>query len=440
MKWLVVLALVVAVPAAADPIDKLFPYLDAKTPGAVVVLVNHGKVIARRAYGAADVELGVKMSAEQRFRIASISKQLTAVAILQLVDAGKLALDQPIHSYLPDAPAAWAPVTLAALLSHTSGLPSFVDAKDIADAANGAQTYGELRALLDKKPLHTRPGTEHAYNNWGYAVLAQVLERATGQPYCAYVTQHLLAPLNMIHTVCATGGAVVAGLVNGYDRAYGREWIRPRGVVLEAALVSAGGWVSTVDDLAAWTTALTSGKLLKPETFAKLYVATSVAQGTVPYSFGTRLRTEDGHALLLANGDLPGFHSEIAYDKDCDCAAISLFNWNAPYPFLTRRLLAIARGAPIHDPAPVKVSEAELARLVGTYRAGDHQPQRELVLDHGRLYCHDDGDPGRDALVPLGNNVFRYTIDDGNRLTFSGETLTFGDDEQVWHAAQQRVR
>jgi len=391
MLRIVAIALVLAVhaPARADvdvtaAIDRVFSQnLPAKGPGGVAVVMQHGKVVARRAYGLANVELGVAMQPEHRFRIASISKQLTAVAILQLVDAGKLDLKASITKYLPRPPAAWAAITVAQLLSHTSGLISGTDKPmpQVADALNQAATVAELRAILDKEPLHTKPGTEHAYNNWGYALLGQIIEQVTHTPYCDYIAKKLLVPLGMTHTTCAPARTVEPGLVNGYNRDYGRDLVQAPQLTLGAAVIPAGGWVSTVDDLARWSAGLHGGTLISKVSYAQMITPTVQANGTsVPYGFGTRLRTADGRELVLANGDFPGFHSEIAFDRTADCIAIVLFNTNAPYPFFTRRLLAIARGEPLPDPPAIHVIERELRRLVGSYSGGG-APTRYIELD-----------------------------------------------------------
>jgi D-alanyl-D-alanine carboxypeptidase len=342
--------------------------------------------------------------------------------VLQLVDQGKVDLAAPIGKYLRDAPKAWAAVTVAQLLSHTSGLATRADAPAATTAKlDQATTFAELRKVLDALPLHTPPGSEHAYNNWGYSLLAQMIEQLTGAPYCDYVAQKLLAPLGMTHTECADTHAVVAGLVTGYGRAPNHTLTLPDAFPLNAPMAPAGGWVSTVDDLAKWAPALHSGKLLAPATYARMIAPTVVRGGaTVPYGFGTRLRTVDGRAIVAANGDVPGFHSEIAFDRDADCVAIALYNFQlyafqAPYLFFSRRLLAFARGQPHAEPA---VAVDQLDRYVGTYSAKG-TARRHVALDHGRLHSKEEGDPGRDELVPLGRGVFAFGEDDDTRITFT---------------------
>lgn len=396
------------------------------SPGGVVVVIRHGRVVLKQAYGLASVELGTAMKVDDRFRIASISKQLTAVAVLQLVDEGKVDLGAPIGRYLHDAPKAWAQVTVAQLLSHTSGIVTRADAPPAVTAAlDQATTLAGLRKILDAQPLHEAPGTRHAYNNWGYSLLAQLLEAESGQRYCDYVTQRLLAPLGMTRTECADTHAVVAGLVTGYGRSASHALVRPDDFPLNAPAAAAGGWVSTADDLAKWALALHGGKLLKPATYARLIAPTVLPGGeVVPYGLGTRLRTVDGRPIVAANGDVPGFHAEIAVDREADCIAVGLYNFQlynfrAPYFYFSRRLLAFARGQSHVEAA---VAADALARYVGSYSGPDQRsPHRQVQLEGGKLYSKEDGDPGRDELIPLGHGLFRFGEDDDTRLTFTSD-------------------
>jgi len=302
MKSLVIAILVAVVsPARADDrVDRVMANLPAKGPAASVLVLHGGKVVARSSYGQANIELGVAATPDQRYRIASISKQLTAVAVVQLAERHQLDLDGSITRYLPNAPKAWAPITIAHLLTHTSGLLAHEDATPaLRDSLNGSQTLAELRKLLDAQPVHDKPGVRYAYNNWAYGLLGQTIEVVTRTPYCTYMTTKLLAPVGMTHTTCAPGGTVVPGIVSGYNLDYARDLVTPHELFLGAALMPAGGWVSTVDDLAAWATALHHGKLISQASYARLVTAVRLSDNsTQPYGFGTRLRNIDGHDLV----------------------------------------------------------------------------------------------------------------------------------------------
>jgi D-alanyl-D-alanine carboxypeptidase len=191
--------------------------------------------------------------------------------------------------------------------------------------------------------------------------------------------------------------------------------------VSKAPLIPAGGLVSTADDLVRWTAALHAGKLLAPASYAKLCAATKLASGeVVPYGFGTRLRSVDGHALVVANGDGPGQHSELAFDGET--IAIALYNFGPRYAYVSRRLLAIARGAPIVEPPAIPVTG--LAKLAGAYAGGDRAPIT-VELERGALYLRRQGATTRDALIAIAPATFRVAGDDTRyRFVAAGDKIT----------------
>lgn len=422
---LVLVLLVVAHPARAE--DAVATQVDAVLagvvpaggPGGVVEIVRRGEVIARRAYGLASIELGVAIRPEHRFRIASISKQITAVAILRLVEAGKLALDAPITRYLHNAPASWQPITLAHLLNHTSGLPSAGDVSpEVKAAILGVTTGDELITRLGQLPVHDKPGAAYAYNNWGYGLLGQILEGVAGTSYCTHVHDTLFVPLGMTQTQCPDGRAPIAGMVNGYESREHGTLATPESPLARSPLFPAGGLVSTADDLVRWTRALHGGKLVAPASYARMITATRLASGEIiSYGFGTRLRTVDGHALVISNGDGPGQHSEIAFDRATDTIAIGLYNFGPSYAYLSRRLLAISRGKPLAAPPAAQAPPASLAALAGNYAGGD-RPAIAVELDAGALYVRRQSSPDRLPLVAVAPLTFRRDPDDDTRYRF----------------------
>ena len=421
-------------PAGADDaeviaqVDAAFAHDAPKTgPGGVALLLRRGEVLARRAYGLANLELTVPMEPELRFRIASISKQITAVALLQLVDAGKVDLHAPLSRYLPGTPPAWSAIRIEHLLAHTSGIPSPGELPlETSIALLAKPTLAELRAVLAKQPLRSKPGVKHVYNNYGYDLLGEVIERVTGRGYCEYVTATLFQPLGMTRTVCPTTREPLDGLVTGYERDPAHRFATPAAYELGASANPAAGIVSTADDLGRWAVALYGGTLLSPASLTALTTPARLADGTqLDYAMGARVHVIDGHRIVEAGGEWPGYYSEVAYDADSGVIAISLsnfllYNFQPPWAIFTRRLLAIGRGHPLPPLPRVVVPEAELAQWVGDYATkGSRTSQRAVQLDGGTLYSKELGDPGRDELVPLGNGLFAFGQDDDTRLQFT---------------------
>lgn len=145
------------------------------TPGAVLGIVEDGQMVYRKAYGLRDLEGRIAATIDTHYEIGSITKQFTAAAILQLQEAGKLNIDDKLAKYLPDAPHA-SEVTLRQLLSHTSGLPEYLDGLDIETAATKPATFTQLMARIAGEPLDFTPGAKMVYNNTGYILLGRVIE------------------------------------------------------------------------------------------------------------------------------------------------------------------------------------------------------------------------------------------------------------------------
>ncbi len=176
----------------------------ANAPGVSVLVANKGRVVFRKAYGFADLELGVTLRPEHVFKIASIAKQFTAVAILQLAEAGKLSLDDDITKHLPDYPTHGRRVTITHLLSHTSGIPSYTDVRGFSQTLRQDRTVTQLLAVVKDIPLEFAPGREWKYSNTNYALLGAVVEKISGQAYGDYLRDRVFAPAGMASTTYDT--------------------------------------------------------------------------------------------------------------------------------------------------------------------------------------------------------------------------------------------
>ncbi|HET7844911.1 MAG TPA: serine hydrolase domain-containing protein, partial [Xanthomonadales bacterium] len=198
-------------------IDNLMHRYDGPVPGAALLVLRDGKPLVARGYGYADVATRVPVTPRTNFRLASVTKQFTAAAILLLVEDGKLALDDPLRKWLPSLPVEADAITLRQLLTHTSGL---VDYEDVMDPADTRQVLDAdvLRLLEGEHRLYFAPGSQWRYSNSGYALLALVVERASGMRFPEFLRTRIFAPLGMNGTLARQdGGPPVA------NRAYGHS-------------------------------------------------------------------------------------------------------------------------------------------------------------------------------------------------------------------------
>jgi CubicO group peptidase (beta-lactamase class C family) len=276
-------------------------------------VASNGRIIHRAAYGHANLANGTAFTTETPSYIASIGKLFTAVGILRLVDAGRLSLDMPLGTALPSAPAYAHQVTLAQILTHTSGL---VDHFDIGGEGRSYTTADVLKILADADSLLFSPGARNRYSNSGYELLAQVIERATGLSYRDFLQQEFFGPLGMRSTTVADGTVPLAA-----TRALGYRNTTTGWELHDyhSTTRGAGGIYSSVDDLYRFWAALREGRLLSTTSLDRARTMQRLTDGRgTPYGMGW-LAESDGRGALkdkkyvAAVGQLRGFWSLLKW-------------------------------------------------------------------------------------------------------------------------------
>jgi len=370
-------------------------------PGGVVLVARRGEVLFRRAYGMADIELGVPMEPEHVLEIASITKQFTAVAILQLVEQGRLGLEDDVRKHLPGFDTRGRTITVEQVLTHTAGLPNLVDRADFEELARRDHTTEELLALTAGQPLHFEPGTGFRYSDTGYILLGAIIERLSGLSYGDYVKREIFRPLGMERSVYADDRRIIPGRARGY--------VIEEGEVSNAPYLSmtvphaAGGLASTVDDLLRWHLALRAGSVLSPELLERAWSPRTLPDGTVSgYGFGWQICTLAGHRTVEHGGFIPGFLAAALQLPDDGLDVIVLVNNGSDDPDpgalarrLGRLLLAGSPDAPTH-----RLAAEERAALVGTYSIAPGD-RREIFEQGGTLFSRRGDRPGAGPARPL---------------------------------------
>jgi D-alanyl-D-alanine carboxypeptidase len=287
---------------------------DDEFSGAVLV-ARHGRVLFGHAYGLADRKRRIPNTVRTRFRIGSMNKMFTAVAILQLVEAGKVRLTARLGTYLPDYPnrQVATKVTIHQLLTHTGGTgdifgPAF-------DAHRKAlRTLDDYVRLYGKRGLEFEPGSHWAYSNYGFILLGVVIEKVTGQSYYGYVQQHVYAPAGMTRSGSLPENHAIPDLSTGYTLPPGAAELVPNTDTLPYRGTSAGGGYSTVEDLARFAHALLGHKLLSPDA-TKLLITGKVDSQLGPgvrYAYGfADARSPDGNGWVGHGGGAPGMSGDL---------------------------------------------------------------------------------------------------------------------------------
>ena len=343
-------------------------------PGVAALIVKDGQPVFRRAYGMANVELGVPLRPEHVFRIGSTTKLFTATAVMLLVDEGEIALDQPVSTYLPDAPAHWAKVTIEHLLTHTSGIPNLsMDSGYWRTTARLEHTLDELIAPVRTRPLLSEPGTRFAYNNTGYNLLAAVVEKVSGLEFFQFVDRRIAQPLRLKNTGPGDDKKLIAGLVTGYRSGPAPAWL-----IANSNLSAAGGMVSTVDDLAVFMLALQSGKLVSLAGVRKMNRSYVLPNGKATgYGLGAWVRTVDGNRLVGHGGYIFNFYSQLEMDIDAGIVAVTLHNgdkFGGDNEELSKQMILLARGAPVLTAGHAPQTSAHAARPPRNDRARARRP------------------------------------------------------------------
>lgn len=294
------------------------------TPGATILVAKHGQIIYRHAYGLGNREDLRPATVDTEYEIGSITKQFTAAAILQLQEAGKLRLDDKLSTYLPTVPHA-SEVTLRQLLSHTSGMPEYLDAMDAAGTIDKPASFDKLMSYIAGKPLDFPPGSHWSYSNTGYIMAGRVIEIVSHESYRQYVRTHLLDRAGMTHTFTVAEERKLPNMATGYDRENGQ--IKPARTIAASVGWAAGFLVSTVDDLEKWNLALRSGKIVTPADYALMSTSVKTARGNAGYGLGLFVDSIDDQPRVGHTGGSLGFTTANEYFPRQDLQIIAFTNF-----------------------------------------------------------------------------------------------------------------
>jgi CubicO group peptidase (beta-lactamase class C family) len=322
----------------------LADYDGADRPGVCLLARRAGTVVYQRCVGMAELETRTPATPESNFRLASVTKQFTATAVLLLVADGRLATTTTLRAVFPDFPA-WAdPITIHHLLTHTSGL---VDYEDLMPENDDRQITdaGVLALLRAQDSTYFPPGSAFRYSNSGYVVLAQIVEAVSGQRFRVYLDQAVFAPLGMTGTVAhVEGETTVQHRAFGYSRLDDGSWRRTDQSPTSATLGD-GGIYASVQDLDRWLAVVEGRDSLLPSALATaiFHPATVTDRADVRYGYGWYFDRVDGRRRYRHDGTTIGFRNEVRWFPDDDLTLVFLSNRNEIEPGLVDSLVAAVR-------------------------------------------------------------------------------------------------
>lgn len=313
-------------------VDRLMRPYTGDVPGASVLVLKDGEAVVRRGYGLSDLARGTRATAASNYRLASVTKPFTAAAVLLLQQDGKLSIDDPVKRWLPSLPAVADDITLRHLLAHTSGLPDYEDL--MPKPYPGQISDAGVLALLEREDrTYFPPGSRYRYSNSGYALLALVIERASGMSYPDYLRQRIFLPLGMQHTVAyVAGGPEVPDRAWGYSRRANGDGWELTDQNAYSAVLGDGGIYSSIDDLARWDAALDDDRLLDERSRALAFGRQVPVPGDGPepafYGFGWRVSAD----RQWHSGESIGFRNSYIRWPRQRLTVVVLSNRNAPTP------------------------------------------------------------------------------------------------------------
>ena len=315
---------ILPVAALADKVDEyvIAQIAERHVPGAAVAVIQKGRVVKMRGYGLASVEFEAPVTVDTVFEIGSVSKQMTAAAILLLVEERKVKLDEHISAYLPNTPDAWKDVTVRHLLTHSSGIKSYT-------SLTGFELSRRLSVVdfikqLSPHPLEFTPGERNIYSNSGFNLLAFIVEARSGMKYIDFMKKRIFAPLGMTHTTDRDPQFIVKKRASGYE--WEGDHLGGRDASL-TDLTGAGSIVSTIGDMVKWSKAVGDNTLLKQSSRTEWWKKFVFNNGKEsPYGFGWRFSEIRSHRLIGHTGQTAGFGSAHFRYPDSDTIVIALTN------------------------------------------------------------------------------------------------------------------
>ena len=384
-----------------------------RTAGVSVAVVKNGRTVLAKGYGFADLENDVPATAETVYRIGSVTKQFTSAAIMRLVEQGKVSLDDTLQKFLPNFPTQGNRVTVRHLLNHTSGIKSYTSlGPKWARVMRIDLAPDSLVALFANEPFDFKPGDQWLYDNSGYFLLGMIIEKVSGKPYGQYLKDEIFTPLGLKSTIYCDQAPLIKHRAQGYATQPGGGFINAEPLSMTQPY-AAGSLCSTVTDLAAWTLALSSGKVVSPASYKLMTTPGTLNDGKpLTYGFGLGIGTLGGHRQVSHNGGINGFISELHHYPDDSLVTVVLTNTGALTAVQLERLIA-RRALGIKDLPAVAIDASALERLVGEYQIGN--ARLKVFVEGGRLRAQPPGGAAF-GLKHVGNG--RFVRDDNDDVQF----------------------
>lgn len=368
--------------------------------GAILIAQN-GNVLVSKTYGLASIENDVPLTPQTKFRIGSLTKQFTAMAMLILQERGALKLQDPICKYLPNCPDAWQAITIQHLLTHTSGITNFTYSLNTVETVSSTPPVLRNVERLSNKPLEFKPGRMFRYSNSGYVLLGHIIERVSGKTYEGFVRENIFNPLKMSNTGYDHAGLVLKRRATGYSRR--------SDTLVNAAYVdmimpfSAGGLYSTIEDLYAWEQSLYTENLVSKASLDEMFTP---FKGH--YGYGWYIGTQFNRQYISHSGWIEGFATAIGRFPVDKLTVVVMSNLDStPVNTMALNLASIALGVghkPLESHRAIASDPTVYEHYVGEYEMAPNVVIT-VTKEENKLICRALGRP-QVELIPEDKSKF----------------------------------
>jgi CubicO group peptidase (beta-lactamase class C family) len=357
-----------------------------KIPGLAVGIYSQGKILLAKGYGLANVELNVAVKPETIFQSGSVGKQFVSAAIMMLVEEGKVSLDDSITKYFPDAPAAWKPILIKNLLSHTSGLSEYETEERTGPKGPFYMrldfTEDEMVAKIEALPIEEAPGERWDYRNTNYFLLGVLIHKVTGKFYYEFLGERIFEPLGMTSTRLISDRDIIPNRAAGYELEKGelknQEWVSPT-----FNSTADGTLYFNVIDLNKWDEALYGTRLLKQSSLDRIWTVYSLNDGKpngAGYGFGWMMGEQNKHKRIEHGGAWQGFTCRISRYPDDNLTVAVLANLSGANTGYLAQIIAGLADPPLLPPKLATIADtqpaltAALGKLLDQLEAGQDAP------------------------------------------------------------------
>lgn len=371
-----------------------------------ILIAKGEKVLVCKGYGMANIEHDVLNTPKTKFRLGSVTKQFTAMAIMQLQEKGLLSVNDPLTKFIPDYPNG-DKITIHHLLTHTSGIPNITDLPDLQKIKTIRSNVEKTIELFKKRPLEFTPGERYKYSNSGYVLLGYIVEKVSGKSYEDYLKENIFAPLNMRNSGYDHHSTIIKDRAAGYSP--GENGLLNAEYIDMSIPHGGGALYSTVEDMHRWDRALYTEKLVKKISLNKMFTPFKNN-----YGYGWRIAKEFNRKCIRHAGGIEGFKTQISrYIEDNACIIVLSNFVHARVKDISRDLAAILFGEKYEIPSERKIGKVDPGiynAIVGIY---EFEPDNILNItkDNNRLFVAPPGQPKLEIFPESDTKFFLKALD-----------------------------